>query len=80
MSTDCIVLKPICSGPASEVPKDLELPEGGELSCDRVETVNASQDPNMDRIFNTARTGDGKTLAAFLYILYGYQEFEEKLS
>lgn len=72
MSNYCIVLKQIYSSPASEVPKDIQLPDNWNLSWHQVETLKAIQDPNIDAIFNTAMTGDGKTLAAFLCILYGY--------
>lgn len=72
MSNYCLVLKPIYSCPASKVPKDMELPTGWGLSWHQLETFKAIQDPNIDVVFNTAMTGDGKTLAAFLCILYGY--------
>ncbi len=71
MSNYDIFLKPIYSSLASEVPKSLEMPDGWKLSWHQLETVKAIQDPNIDVIFNTAMTGDGKTLAAFLCILYG---------
>ncbi len=39
---------------------------GLQLARHQVETLNAFADPEIDIIFNTAMTGDGKTLAAFL--------------
>ncbi|WP_254565397.1 type I-D CRISPR-associated helicase Cas3' [Oscillatoria sp. HE19RPO] len=72
MSNYDIFLKPIYSAPASEVPQDIELPAGWGLSWHQLETFKAIQDPNIDVIFNTAMTGDGKTLAAFLCVLYGH--------
>ncbi|MFM6253347.1 MAG: type I-D CRISPR-associated helicase Cas3', partial [Dolichospermum sp.] len=36
------------------------------LSWHQLETLKALQDPNIDVVFNTAMTGDGKSLAAYL--------------
>ncbi|MGH2415304.1 MAG: type I-D CRISPR-associated helicase Cas3', partial [Microcystaceae cyanobacterium] len=44
----------------------MKLPDGWSLSWHQVETLKALQDPNVDVVFNTAITGDGKSLAAFL--------------
>lgn len=80
MSNNCIFLKPIYSCPASQVRKDIELPDGWRLSWHQVKIVKAIQDPNIDAIFNTAMTGDRKSLGVFMYILYGYEELEDKFS
>ncbi len=66
-----ITLKPIFSCPTDEVPKDVKLPNGWSLSWHQVETLKALRDPNIDVIFNTAMTGDGKSLAAYLEVLQG---------
>jgi CRISPR-associated endonuclease/helicase Cas3 len=69
MSDYRITLKPIYSCPASETPKDVKLPDGWSLSWHQVATLEAVRDPNIDVIFNTAMTGDGKSLAAYLETL-----------
>ena len=69
MSDYRITLKPIYSCPASETPKDVKLPDGWSLSWHQVATLEAIRDPNIDVIFNTAMTGDGKSLAAYLETL-----------
>jgi CRISPR-associated endonuclease/helicase Cas3 len=66
-----IKLKSIFSCPADEVPKDIKLPNGWSLSWHQVETLKALRDPNINVIFNTAMTGDGKSLAAYLEVLQG---------
>ncbi len=66
-----IKLKPIYSCPADEVPRDIELPDGWKLSWHQVETLKALRDPDIDVVFNTAMTGDGKSLAAYLEVLQG---------
>lgn len=66
-----IKLKSIFSCPADEVPKDVKLPNGWSLSWHQVETLKVLRDPNIDVIFNTAMTGDGKSLAAYLEVLQG---------
>ena len=66
-----ITLKPIYSCPASEIPKDVKLPDGWSLSWHQVATLEAIRDPNIDVIFNTAMTGDGKSLASYLEVLQG---------
>ncbi|HBB30869.1 MAG TPA: type I-D CRISPR-associated helicase Cas3' [Cyanobacteria bacterium UBA9273] len=71
MSDYKITLKPVYSGPALEIPKGVQLPEGWSLSWHQVETWQAIQDPGIDVIFNTAMTGDGKSLAAYLPVLQG---------
>ena len=69
MSDYRITLKPVYSCPASETPKDVKLPEGWSLSWHQAATLEAIRDPNIDVIFNTAMTGDGKSLAAYLETL-----------
>jgi CRISPR-associated endonuclease/helicase Cas3 len=70
MSDYRITLKPIYSCPASQTPKGVKLPEGwSSLSWHQVATLEAIRDPNIDVIFNTAMTGDGKSLAAYLETL-----------
>lgn len=49
----------------------IELPDGWKLSWHQVETFKALRDPNLDIVFNTAMTGDGKSLAAYLDVLQG---------
>jgi CRISPR-associated endonuclease/helicase Cas3 len=69
MSDYRITLKPVYSCPASETLKDVNLPDGWSLSWHQVATLEAIRDPNIDVIFNTAMTGDGKSLAAYLETL-----------
>jgi CRISPR-associated endonuclease/helicase Cas3 len=72
MTDSQITLKPVYSCPAPELPAALTLPEGwASLSWHQVETFNALHDPNIDVVFNTAMTGDGKSLAAYLDMLQG---------
>jgi len=66
-----IQLKPVYSCPASDVPQEVYLPQGWKLSWHQHETLKALRDPNIDVVFNTAMTGDGKSLAAYLDILQG---------
>jgi CRISPR-associated endonuclease/helicase Cas3 len=66
-----IQLKPVYSCPARDVPADIHLPDGWQLSWHQYETLKALRDPNIDVVFNTAMTGDGKSLAAYLDILQG---------
>ncbi|MEO8893872.1 MAG: type I-D CRISPR-associated helicase Cas3', partial [Coleofasciculaceae cyanobacterium] len=66
MSNYRITLKPVYSCPASETPKDVNLPDGWSLSWHQAETFEALQDSSVDVVFNTAMTGDGKSLAAYL--------------
>ena len=66
-----IALKPVYSCPASEVPQGVQLPDGWWLSWHQAATLAALRDPNIDVVFNTAMTGDGKSLAAFLKAMTG---------
>jgi len=63
----CINLKPVYSCPADSLPDGVVLPEGwNALAWHQVETFKALNDPEVDVVFNTAMTGDGKSLAAYL--------------
>jgi CRISPR-associated endonuclease/helicase Cas3 len=65
-------LKPVYSCPADAVPSQIKLPsEISNLSWHQVETWNALNNPEIDVVFNTAMTGDGKSLAAFLKAMTG---------
>lgn len=66
-----IQLKSVYSCPAEEVPSGINLPTGWTLSWHQVETLNALRNPGIDVVFNTAMTGDGKSLAAYLDVLQG---------
>ena len=67
MTAYTILLKPVYSCPAQTLPSGITLPPGwDELSRHQVETYEALQDPTIDVVFNTAMTGDGKSLAAYL--------------
>ena len=71
MSTYSVTLQPVYSCPASEPLEDLELPDQWVLSWHQAATLKALQDPEIDVVFNTAMTGDGKSLAAYLNVLQG---------
>jgi len=71
MTAYSIKLKPVYSSPALVLPENIQLPPGWTLSWHQAETVKALRDPNVDVVFNTAMTGDGKSLAAFLEVLQG---------
>lgn len=64
-----ITLKAVYSCPALENPQGVKLPQGWQLSWHQLETLKAIRDPNIDVIINTAITGDGKSLAAYLETL-----------
>lgn len=67
MSDYSITLKPVYSRLADTLPEGVTLPpKWSSLSWHQVATFGALQDPNIDVIFNTAMTGDGKSLAAYL--------------
>ncbi len=65
-----IVLKPVYSETV-ETPKGIEIPDGWRLAWHQLETFRALQDPDIDVVFNTAMTGDGKSLAAYLDVMQG---------
>jgi CRISPR-associated endonuclease/helicase Cas3 len=71
MNKFTITLKPVYSCPAETTPEGIELPEGWTLSWHQAETFKALSDPNVDVVFNTAMTGDGKSLAAYLKVMTG---------
>lgn len=71
MAIYSVNLKPVYSCPAENVPADVTLPEGWRLAWHQAETLKALRDPEIDVVFNTAMTGDGKSLAAYLEILQG---------
>ncbi len=68
---------PVYSKLADKIPDALKakLPKGWRLSQHQVETYQALTDPNgPDVIFNTAMTGDGKSLAGQLpALVHGWQ-------
>ncbi|MDZ8109071.1 MAG: type I-D CRISPR-associated helicase Cas3' [Nostoc sp. DedQUE12a] len=69
MSNDYTInLKPVYSQTVA-TPSGLKIPDGWSLSWHQVETLEALRDPNVDVVFNTAMTGDGKSLAGYLDIL-----------
>ena len=65
-----ITLKPVYSRTVSS-PSGVTVPDGWSLSWHQAETFNALSDPNLDVVFNTAMTGDGKSLAAYLQAMTG---------
>jgi len=64
-----IHLNPVYSCPALEMPDGISLPETWQLAWHQAETIKAIRNPKIDIIFNTAMTGDGKSLAAYLETL-----------
>ncbi len=48
---------------------DFGLPEGWKLATHQKEVYDALHNPDIDVVFDTAMTGDGKSLAAYLPIL-----------
>lgn len=72
MTDYSITLKPVYSCPAPQLPEGVKLPDDwSSLSWHQVETFNALSNPNFDVVFNTAITGDGKSLAAYLKAMTG---------
>ncbi len=69
MSNYSIQLKSIYSCPADEIPKDVNLPQGWTLAWHQLETLKALRNSEIDVVINTAMTGDGKSLAAYLQVL-----------
>lgn len=66
MSDTSIILKPVFSCPADGNIPRVKLPPDWRLSWHQAETVTAIRDPNIDVVVNSALTGDGKTLPAYL--------------
>ena len=71
MSAYQITLKSVYSCPASELPKNVQIPDGWTLSWHQAATLEALREPNIDVICNTAMTGDGKSIAAYLETIQG---------
>jgi CRISPR-associated endonuclease/helicase Cas3 len=71
MTNYSITLKPVYSSPATDMSKNLRLPQDWSLVWHQLETLKALRDSNIDVVFNTAMTGDGKSLAAYLEVLQG---------
>ncbi|WP_250122814.1 type I-D CRISPR-associated helicase Cas3' [Chroococcidiopsis sp. CCMEE 29] len=71
MTEYSITLKSVYSCPATELLKDVKLPQGWALSWHQVATLEALRDSNVDVVINTAMTGDGKSLAGQLEVLQG---------
>lgn len=71
MSDYNITLKPVYSSPADEIPQGVSLPQGWLLAWHQVATLEVLRNPDVDVVFNTAMTGDGKSLAAYLEVLQG---------
>lgn len=70
MSIYSITLKPVYSETIA-TPGNVHIPDGWLLSWHQVETLKALRHPQIDVVFNTAMTGDGKSLAAYLEVLQG---------
>ena len=66
-----IQLKSVYSCPADEVSEGIHMPDGWRLAWHQAETLEALRNPDIDVVFNTAMTGDGKSLAAYLEFLQG---------
>ena len=65
-----IKLKPVYSQ-VVPTPNVITLPSQWLLSWHQAETFKALGDPKLDVVFNTAMTGDGKSLAAYLRAMTG---------
>ncbi|TVP63586.1 MAG: type I-D CRISPR-associated helicase Cas3' [Nodularia sp. (in: Bacteria)] len=65
-----ITLKPVYSQTVP-TPDGVKLPKNWSLSWHQLATLEALRDPNIEVVFNTAMTGDGKSLAAYLEVLQG---------
>ncbi|WP_017306109.1 type I-D CRISPR-associated helicase Cas3' [Spirulina subsalsa] len=72
MSSYSITLKPVYSAPAIDISPNIQLPPNWKLGWQQAETFKAVQNPKIDVIINTAMTGDGKSLAAYLNCLQEY--------
>ncbi|MBD1805768.1 type I-D CRISPR-associated helicase Cas3' [Microcoleus sp. FACHB-SPT15] len=67
MTAYSISFRPVYSRPAEVLPEGINLPPGwSSLSWHQAATLQALRDPQIDVVFNTAMTGDGKSLAAYL--------------
>lgn len=65
-----ITLKSVYSQTVAK-PKGVKLPDNWALSWHQAATLEALRNPQIDVVFNTAMTGDGKSLAAYLEVLQG---------
>lgn len=65
-----IILKPVYSQ-IVPTPEGVKLPDNWSLSWHQAETLKALRDPDIDVVSNTAMTGDGKSLTAYLDTLQG---------
>jgi CRISPR-associated endonuclease/helicase Cas3 len=66
MSKNYVInLKPVYSQTVA-TPKGVNLPDNWTLSWHQAATLEALRNPDIDVVFNTAITGDGKSLAAYL--------------
>lgn len=67
MTAYSISLKPVYSRPAEVLPEGVSLPPSwSSLLWHQAATFEALSDSSIDVVFNTAMTGDGKSLAAYL--------------
>jgi len=67
MTAYSIRLKPVYSRPAEVLPEGVTLPsDWTSLSWHQAATFEVLRDSSIDVVFNTAMTGDGKSLAAYL--------------
>lgn len=67
MTAYSINLKPVYSRPAEVLPEGVTLPpDWTSLLWHQAATFEALRDSSVDVVFNTAMTGDGKSLAAYL--------------
>lgn len=71
MSDYSITLRPVYSSPADVIPRGVALPQGWSLAWHQVATLEVLRDSLIDVVFNSAMTGDGKSLAAYLEVLQG---------
>jgi len=71
MTEYSITLKPVYSQTVP-TPLGVILPDEWSLSWHQAETLAALSNPSVDVVFNTAMTGDGKSLAAYLKSLQEY--------
>jgi len=73
-----IVLKSVYSCPTDATPSGIQLPQQPHrwtLAWHQAETLQALRDPDTDVVINTAMTGDGKSLAAYLSVLQDQQRY-----
>lgn len=68
MAQYTVQLTSVFSEPAASVPNGVSLPKDWSLMWHQAATFEALQDPSVDVVVNTAMTGDGKSLAAYLGI------------